>query len=60
MEDSKPVGEKGPRMQQEIHPTQIELKAPQGAKRVEEHELHPVLAEVLSESDPDTVSWVKG
>jgi len=25
-----------------------------------EPEVHPVLAEILSEEEPDTVSWVKG
>lgn len=25
-----------------------------------QHDIHPVLAEVLAEETPDTISWVKG
>jgi hypothetical protein len=37
-----------------------EVPAPVPAARPEEQKLHPVLAEVLAEKEPDTVSWVKG
>lgn len=47
-------------MQNETTVPQAVVPAPQNTAGVEEHKVHPVLAEVLAENDPDTISWVKG
>lgn len=37
----------------------VVVSAPSTPAGVEEHEIHPVLADVLSEKESDTLAWVK-
>lgn len=39
---------------------EVTVPTPSSAPRAEVRDVHPVLAEVLAEKEPDTVSWVKG
>lgn len=41
------------------HNNQNVVPAPESARCAEECEVHPVLAEILAEKEPDTISWVK-
>jgi len=47
-------------MQNETAVPQAAVKAPEHTTGVAEHKIHPVLAEVLAEKEPDTITWVKG
>lgn len=59
-QDSASSGEKPRRMQNETAIPQAAVKASEHTTGVAEHKIHPVLAEVLAEKEPDTITWVKG
>lgn len=46
-------------MSNETLTTETAVSAPSPLAGVAEHEIHPVLADVLSEKESDTLAWVK-